>query len=677
MESGLFEERIGHYKLDVRMLLPDIQSAFDAQRIIKYTSPKVDAFTWDSYHSLEDIYQWISDLALKFPHWVEVHSIGRSFEGRDIYAVFIKKAKSKYNVIIDAGIHGNEWISTAFVTYLIKQLVYAQDTGDNRLNELANKYQWFLIPVVNPDGFDYSIKTDRLWRKNRRPLETGEGVDLNRNFPHSFGKYDASNDPKDDNYCGPEPFSEPESKALSDFILAKRDRLKFYISFHAYGQKIITPYDDRVQHSFSQKKYFNYTLYRAQPVNNKQLKFFKELSSVYDVNFWKEPGQVNKTVEFVISPEGRSQLTKDAERLGVHLIRIMEDIQKAFDQQTVKSYVRRNMEEFDWRSYFKGADIHRWLNDLANEYPQEVYLESIGKSHNNRDIIAVRILLGGSAERPRVVIEGGIHAREWISPAFVTYMIHQILKAPSSENKALKEIAVAYEWYFVPLLNPDGYEITHNTDRLWRKNSRGVDLNRNFDVAFGKVGVSFHKWSETYCGEAAFSERESLAMATFVQSKKDGLAYYFAFHSYGQYMIIPYTHSKEHAENYNEVYSMCKKASLRISEKYGTSYTYGTAYDTVGYLTSGVSGCWVKKELHVPYVITFELRDEGHYGFALPPKDILPTCEETMDGVLFLLARNNTAVKPKYISKSGPASTIFSGFITLCNFVLFLLVRYG
>ncbi|XP_013170481.1 PREDICTED: uncharacterized protein LOC106119901 [Papilio xuthus] len=819
MDIELFKERTRHFKLQTQILLRDVQSAFDSQSMKKYVTPKIESFNWEYYHTLEDIYQWMSDLAVQNPERVELRTIGQSVEGRDIQAVLIKKDKGRANVIVDGGMHGNEWISTVFVTFLIQKLVHAKNE-DDILYDLANKYHWYLIPVVNPDGFDYSIKHDRLWRKNRRIFSTGEGVDLNRNFQHNFGKYGTSANVKDDNYGGREPFSEPESKALAGFITSKRDRLKFYISFHAYGQKIIIPYDDRVQHveNFSemdnyakqailrmyrlngvkygvgttydtlglrasgssttwvkksfktkyvitfllrdngsygyalpnnqikptceetlqglielmtarprrirsdlfnaaqklenkfviltlvyfliftiimliafrtvivylvtifpfdecaQKKYHNHTLYRAIPMSEKHLKFFKDLNQFYDVNYWRPPGKISKSVEFIISPEDKPAFTKDAEHLGIYLVTIMDNVQRAFDGQTVRSYVRRKMEQFDWRSYFKTIDIYKWLFDLGNEYPQEVYLESIGKTLENRDIIAVRILLGTGKRRPKVIVEGGIHAREWISPAFVTYMMNQILHAPKSNNTALKEIAFAYEWYFVPILNPDGYEITHTSDRLWRKNSRGVDLNRNFGIAFGTVGVSFSSWDNSYCGDHAFSERESSSMASFVRSKSEDLEYYLAFHSYGQYMIIPYTFTKKHLENYDEVYAMGKKAALRIADKHGTGYTVGTAFDTVGYLTSGVSGCWVKKTFKVPYVMTFELRDEGYYGFALPPADILPTCEETMDGVLSLLSPTQRKLSQ---AKGGQGHNILDTLVTAWNIVLFILVRYG
>ncbi|CAK1583873.1 unnamed protein product [Parnassius mnemosyne] len=424
------------------------------------------------------------------------------------------------------------------------------------------------------------------------------------------------------------------------------------------------------------RKYYNYTLLSATPINDKQLNFFKNLTLSYDVNFWRPPGQVNKTIELVVSPEHKKAFMNDAKQSGVYLITVMKDVQSVFDMQTVKTYIRRKMGLFDWRSYFKTNDIYKWLQDLSNNHPQEVHLESIGKTHENRDIMAVRIVLGQDKYfyRSRVIIEGGIHAREWISPAFVTYMMQQIVQSPTSNNSILKEIAQAYEWYFVPLLNPDGYEITHTSDRLWRKNSRGVDLNRNFEIAFGSVDVSSNPLADTYSGKNAFSERESAAMATYVRSKSDRLDFYLAFHSYGQHMIIPYAYSRQHRENFDEVYQMGKKAAIRIADKYGTEYTVGTAYETVGYLTSGVSGCWVKRTFKVPYVITFELRDQGYYGFALPAKEILPTCEETMEGVLSLLSTKYKR-EGNPLPKSGQGYNLLNTLVTIWNIILFILTR--
>ena len=97
-----------------------------------------------------------------------------------------------------------------------------------------------LVPVLNPDGYEYSRTKDRYWRKNRRKnsgpkcdegiLNYGHpdyangvmvdsyGVDLNRNFGKGFGEGEASTDPCSIFYTGPEAFSEPESAALRDYV---------------------------------------------------------------------------------------------------------------------------------------------------------------------------------------------------------------------------------------------------------------------------------------------------------------------------------------------------------------------------------------------------------------------------------------------------------------------------
>ncbi|CAF4867448.1 unnamed protein product [Pieris macdunnoughi] len=185
------------------------------------------------------------------------------------------------------------------------------------------------------------------------------------------------------------------------------------------------------------------------------------------------------------------------------------------------------------------------------------------------------------------------------------------------------------------------------------------------------VGVSGKKSSETYCGPHAFSEPESKAMADFVLANSRDLKFYLAFHAYGQYMILPYTHLKGHSENYDDVHEMGLKAASQIAGRYGTQYEVGTAYDTVGYMTSGVSGCWVKKSFNVPYVVTFELRDQGQHGFALPPKQILPTCKETMDGLISLLTHKTDKLKDPVLPKTDRGDMIYINHVIL----IFILIK--
>ncbi|XP_045776309.1 uncharacterized protein LOC123874828 [Maniola jurtina] len=791
-DINLFKERLNHFSLKETILTNNIQQLFNTQRVTSYTRMKVESFSWNTYHNLEGIYQWMTDIATEYNDKVNLTAVGLSAEGREILAIEFFNPTAKSTVIIEGAMHGNEWITTEFVTYLIYHIAKAEKASYRKLQQVAKKFRWIMIPVANPDGFVYSMQSDRLWRKNRNHLGThGQfGVDLNRNFDYNFCSHDSSNNSNHDNYCGPKPFSEPETQAIANYVkkIQNKEKLNFYFSFHAYGQKIIVPYSDRIQHleNFSEmenygkqailqmyklygikygigtiydtygyrsagdsvswvkktykvkyaltfylrdngtygyalpaemiqpackemlvglvelmtaekmkliitiviliflasecfsKKYHNYTLYRGIPVSEKHLSFFKNLSKLYDANFWRKPGLLHRPSEFTIPPEKKMFFTHHAMREGIYYTTIMEDVQSAFDMQTVKSYMRRNMASFDWMNYFRLEDIYDWLKDLSHQYHDRVHIKPIGKSLENRDILAVEVRLPHSKNKPKVIVEGGIHAREWISVAFVTYFLHEIVLSPESNNTALKSAAAKFKWHFVPVLNPDGYEYTHVKDRLYRKNMNGVDLNRNFGIEFGGVGTSSEKHTEIYCGKYAFSEPESAAMGNYVKSLSSNLQYYFAFHSYGQYLIIPYAYSSQHLDNFNEVHRMGLLAANKIEKRYKTRYTVGTAYDTVGYMTSGVSGCWVKKTFNVPYVVTFELRDNGRHGFALPPKEILPTCYETMDGVLSLL---NPTLNEKYeevrVTKGeAKMDKMMDRFVIFWNFLFFIIVRF-
>lgn len=93
---------------------------------------------------------------------------------------------------------------------------------------------------------------------------------------------------------------------------------------------------------------------------------------------------------------------------------------------------------------------------MAATYPDKVTVVVIGKSYEGRDIKGVKVSF--KAGNKGVFLEAGIHAREWIAPATVTYMLNELL---TSEDPAVREVAESYDWYVFPSTNPDGYEYTH------------------------------------------------------------------------------------------------------------------------------------------------------------------------------------------------------------------------
>ena len=83
--------------------------------------------------------------------------------------------------------------------------------------------------------------------------------------------------------------------------------------------------------------------------------------------------------------------------------------------------------DFAFDSWNTFEEIEDYLRSLDDE---SVHLESIGKSHEKRDIWRLKIGLNAE-DMPSMVIDCGIHAREWVSPAFCLYLIDQLLNESS------------------------------------------------------------------------------------------------------------------------------------------------------------------------------------------------------------------------------------------------------
>ncbi len=96
------------------------------------------------------------------------------------------------------------------------------------MQDILNNFNWYIVPVLNPDGYKYCLEFDRLWRKNTQPYGRARGVDLNRNFDINFGGTGSSSDPDSRDFSGPFAYSEPESNAMARFISQRRN-LKTFI----------------------------------------------------------------------------------------------------------------------------------------------------------------------------------------------------------------------------------------------------------------------------------------------------------------------------------------------------------------------------------------------------------------------------------------------------------------
>lgn len=107
-----------------------------------------------------------------------------------------------------------------------------------------------------------------------------------------------------------------------------------------------------------------------------------------------------------------------------------------------------------WNEYHNLDEINAWLDELVENYPDIVTEVSMGVSVENRDIKGIKINYNPNNNYIGM-LEGTLHAREWISPAVVTWIIKEFLTSNDPEIRALAE---NFEWHIFPVVNPDGYE---------------------------------------------------------------------------------------------------------------------------------------------------------------------------------------------------------------------------
>ena len=205
------------------------------------------------YHNYPEMVAEIQQAEIDFPDIVDVFSIGKSYQGRDIWAAKISdnvaEDEDEPEVLIDALHHAREHLTTEQALATLRWLT--QDYGtDETVTRLVDNRETYLIFALNPDGMQFDLTGDpfRAWRKNRQPNPGPTvGTDLNRNYAYRFGCCHGSSGAKKSlTYRGAHPFSAPETRAMRDFVQSRVvhgvQQIRTHITLHTNGQLILWPY---------------------------------------------------------------------------------------------------------------------------------------------------------------------------------------------------------------------------------------------------------------------------------------------------------------------------------------------------------------------------------------------------------------------------------------------------
>ncbi|XP_077869578.1 carboxypeptidase B-like [Saccoglossus kowalevskii] len=355
-----------------------------------------------------------------------------------------------------------------------------------------------------------------------------------------------------------------------------------------------------------------------------------------EISFWKEPTMTDRFVDIMVTPDfvdGLCSMLQTAEmKYFTNIYNVQEVIDR--ERELMRSRPRENEDEFDYGTYHRYDEINKWVDDFVAANLKISSVFTIGNTYEGRELRGVKIGRPGE-NKPAIWMEGGIHAREWISPATMLYMT-QLFADGYGDDQTTTKLVDELDWYMLPLLNADGYEFTHTDDRMWRKTRRpndgynciGTDANRNFGYMWGGEGASAMPCAYNYRGSHPHSEVEVEAVTKFIINDPNFKGF-VDFHSYGQMWMSPwgYTYDKTPDYDYqNEVNRRCVEA---LEAVHGTDYIYGPSSSL--YLAAGGSEDWTYGAAGIVLSHAVELRDKD--GFILPEEEIIPCGEETFAGI--------------------------------------------
>jgi len=380
------------------------------------------------------------------------------------------------------------------------------------------------------------------------------------------------------------------------------------------------------------RTFHNSTVIRLNVTEKKDLEYlFTLFRQNRTLDFWTDPLSLGD-IDIRVPPENQENFYAELQKRNIYFHHLISDIQPLVERQKISE----NPLDF-YDSYHTYDEIITWVKSLPALYPNLVTLVPLGQSYQKRELLAVKISSSTTA-KPAIWIDGGIHAREWITPATVIYILGTLLEN-YQKDQTVTTIIDGLDIYVLPLFNVDGYAYTWQTDRMWRKTRSpnagstciGTDPNRNWDYMWGGSGSSSNPCTEDYRGSVAFSEIETRTVGLYI--KNAGIFKgYINFHSYSQLWMSPWGYTSALPKDYTVQNTLSARCVAALQAVHGTRYQYGPIATTI-YPASGSSADYTYAA-GVLYSYGVELRDTGRFGFLLPPEQIRPTGEETLAAVL-------------------------------------------
>ncbi|RMZ93185.1 carboxypeptidase B-like [Brachionus plicatilis] len=394
-------------------------------------------------------------------------------------------------------------------------------------------------------------------------------------------------------------------------------------------------------------RYDNYKLVNLKPKTPLQIHLITEWEEKADFDVWTRIKTVEESVNVLLSPQAFVKYSVMFKIFKIPAQIMEENMQRNVDEQERSMALTRNSKNIVGR-YARYTEIQSFIDNLAATYPSLVSSKIAGRTYENRNL-KVAIIKTSTSTR-KVWIDCGIHAREWVTPATCVWIINKLVTGYNSGDSLARELLGYFEFHILPLVNPDGYEYTHTTTRLWRKNRNpnsgssciGTDLNRNYGFKWLTGGSSTNPCSDVYAGRSGDSELETQAVENYIKQYPGQWDSFLTIHSYGKWWFTPYGYTQTLPSDFTELNNKAKIGLAGISASGDGSGWISGSSSRILYIASGGSEDWAYGTAGIKYSYCLELRPgqsgtDSFYGFTLPEDRAPKAGEETYGGITAFL----------------------------------------
>lgn len=210
------------------------------------------------YRTVAQLDSAMSLLSGWFPQYFTLLTMPEpSVQGRTVHGLRMRAGGggARRGVMIVGGTHARELMNPDAIIELAVDLLVSHALGNDLVygdrtwtatdvRVILETLDLWLVPCINPDGREYVMTVDDMWRKNRRdnPGTPCDGVDLNRNLDILWGVTEGqtSCNPCSDVYCGPAAFSEPETRNVKHLL--DTQRVDCFVDVHSFSELVLYPW---------------------------------------------------------------------------------------------------------------------------------------------------------------------------------------------------------------------------------------------------------------------------------------------------------------------------------------------------------------------------------------------------------------------------------------------------